>query len=304
MGLDVQTATLLLQARARGAEFRRTATLGRQNWFVADSETRRLCRAFGLDPAAAPGLLGDRSPTRWAEPFYRALGAEEITSLDASGYEGASVVHDLNRPLPPELRGRFDAVHDGGSLEHVFDVAQALRNIMALLRVGGRFFGHTIGNNCLGHGFYQFSPEFFFRVFRPENGFAVERLVAIEHGPRRRWFEVADPGAVRARVTLINGWPVLLFVQARKLAEVEPFSNPPQQSDYAAHWASEAARHGAASPHRAASWRRRLHEAAPWLAYLGDSLLHSRWSRTHSFRNRRFYRPAPKGPPVPPADAP
>ena len=33
----------------------------------------------------------------------------------------------------------------------------------------------TPANNFFGHGFYQFTPELFFRIFSAANGFEVER---------------------------------------------------------------------------------------------------------------------------------
>jgi hypothetical protein len=34
----------------------------------------------------------------------------------------------------------------------------------------------TPANNQMGHGFYQFSPELFFRVFSQENGYLLRAL--------------------------------------------------------------------------------------------------------------------------------
>jgi hypothetical protein len=33
------------------------------------------------------------------------LGSTSITSIDYSDYEGATITHDLNRPIPDQLRG-------------------------------------------------------------------------------------------------------------------------------------------------------------------------------------------------------
>ena len=77
----------------------------------------------------------------------------------------------MNLPIGDDLKRKFSVVIDGGTLEHVFNFPVAIKNCMQMLDVGGHFFVHTMANNFMGHGFYQFSPELFYRVFSPENGF-------------------------------------------------------------------------------------------------------------------------------------
>src|SRR4051794_12845528 len=49
-----------------------------------------------------------------ARSFFRSLGFERCLALDVSDYEGAEILHDLNRPDPPEEhRGVADLVFDG-----------------------------------------------------------------------------------------------------------------------------------------------------------------------------------------------
>src|SRR6185295_9992131 len=128
--------------------------------------------------------------TLYAEPLFHALGARKVFALDASAFEGAQVVHDLNLPIGPDLQEKFDLVYDGGTLEHVFNFPVALKNCMQLVRPGGQLILHTVTNNYCGHGFYQFSPELFFRALSPENGFEMERMVLHRIGPYGRWYEV------------------------------------------------------------------------------------------------------------------
>ena len=47
--------------------------------------------------------------------IFRALGNDKVKALDASNYEGAEVVHDLNKPIPDHLHGTADFVVDGSS---------------------------------------------------------------------------------------------------------------------------------------------------------------------------------------------
>ena len=112
---------------------------------------------------------------------------KDTISIDASAYENATMVHDMNLPVGDELKQKFSVVIDGGTLEHVFNFPTAIRNCMEMLKVGGHFFAHTMANNFMGHGFYQFSPELFYRVFSPENGFrdASRRAVRISASASR-----------------------------------------------------------------------------------------------------------------------
>lgn len=55
--------------------------------------------------------------------------------------------------------------------------SQPLRSIMQMLKLGGGYFAALPANNWSGHGFYQFTPELFYRTFSEENGFRVSKLL-------------------------------------------------------------------------------------------------------------------------------
>jgi len=110
----------------------------------------------------------------------------------------------------------------------------------------------------MGHGFYQFSPELFYRVFSRENGFAVHRIVLFESRiGRPKWYEAADPKDIGERVELINGRQTYLMVHAERIADVPIFSTPPQQADYSALWSQ-----GKAPRYGSVGLRARVHEWA------------------------------------------
>jgi hypothetical protein len=83
-----------------------------------------------------------------------------------------------------------------------------------------------------GHGFYQFSPELFFNLYQPANGFETLGVFFAIKGDRLNWWQVANPLEVKRRVKLRNSHEVYLLVIARKLREVGELPAP-QQSDYA-----------------------------------------------------------------------
>jgi hypothetical protein len=234
MGISAAGVQFLLAARAAGASFSQTATIGKQGFFATVHGIKPIIEATNF-PLTARGLVdhcggnGDR--------FLELLGAERVTSIDASDYEGATVVHDMNRPIGQDLHNRFTAVFDGGCLEHIFDVRQALLNCMDLVQVGGHFLGQTTANNLLGHGFYQFSPELFFRVFCPDNGFQLEGvLLCLPYDLPPTFYAVPDPADLGERIYLQNNKPTYLMVVARKVRHGAGLASLPQQSDYVSAW--------------------------------------------------------------------
>jgi len=254
MGILTKCAEFLIQSKVDGVRFDETLTLGRQSLLVSPVRLAGMLRRHGCWPDGLTEAEFDRDLCRepyLADPFFRILGAKNVSALDYSDFEDADVIHDLNLPIGPDLRERFDVVIDGGLLEHVFNFPTAIKNCMEMVKVGGRLILLTPANNFFGHGFYQFSPELFFRVLDKSNGFVVERMYAAEEdtegssflGRAYRWermgpfYDVADPAKQHARVLLRNKFPVLLHIQARRIHNGPIFHSFPQQSDYTATWA-------------------------------------------------------------------
>jgi SAM-dependent methyltransferase len=180
MGIPRGTARLLLdEAKARPFSGR-ALLLGRGSIYFGRDELERWAREQGValasgiatelshDPAlAATGCLADRT-------LFRLLGFDEVATLDVSAWEGAEIVHDLNLPVPEDLAGRFDAVFEAGTLQHVFDLPRALANVHRLLRSGGRaIHGMAPSTNHVDHGFWMFSPTLF-HDFYTANGWRIE----------------------------------------------------------------------------------------------------------------------------------
>lgn len=116
-----------------------------------------------------------------ADEFFRLLGFESYDALDNSDYEGARVIHDLNDPnVPDNLKGQFDVVYDGGTLEHVFNVPVAMMCMGEFLNSRGFIIHDLPVNNYVDHGFYQFSPTLFWHYYGL-NGFQLHESVLIQH---------------------------------------------------------------------------------------------------------------------------
>jgi hypothetical protein len=232
MGIDINSALFLVSAKKKGVSFNRVLMIGRQHLDVAVPLAVQLLERNNL-PAVA--FKGPKTPF-YSEPLFEALGSAQVDSLDNSDFEGAQLVHDMNLPIQAAWREKYDVVYDGGTLEHIFNFPTALKNSMELVCEGGRLFIHTCANNLCGHGFFQFSPELFYRCLCAENGFEVERMTIHRVGPYGSWYEVADPNAIHSRVELITFTPVLIMVQAKRVSLKPIFSKPPHQSDYTVLW--------------------------------------------------------------------
>lgn len=236
MGFDYNAIKALLFAKSLGVDFSVTAMIGRQQLLIDFNSLNDLLKLFKInyDKKLLNSILCDKD--EYSEGFLKVLGADKICSIDASSFEGASLIHDMNLPIPTHLKNNFSTVIDGGCLEHIFNFPISIRNCMEMLREGGHFIGITPTNNLMGHGFYQFSPELFFRIFSEENGFAIRKMVAYESLPRANWYEVMDPKIVGERVGILNFRGVYLFILAQKLRDVSIFDYAPQQSDYVSLW--------------------------------------------------------------------
>ena len=278
MGFETNAAALLLKMRRDGVDFGRVLTLGHQHLHLDPATHRRVLARLGRP------LAGD-VPV-YADGLLTAMGATQIEALDASTYEGATRLHDLNEPVPAAWHEQFDLVFDGGTLEHVFNFSTALKNCMQMVKPHGRFVSVTMPNNWCGHGFYQFSPELFFRALSPENGFSiVEMYFADVEG--RHFFRVIDPAAARQRVQLWTSDPVFLLVHARRDAVRDVFARVPQQSDYVSDWAGGKA---VLQPKRFEAWKQSA--LLRPIRRVRRQMLLRRHRRIFSFRNRAFYQPA------------
>lgn len=229
MGLNTNVIKLLLQLDKEGLRYGDVLTLGRQRLNLPKRTLHKHLREFGYPVSGAKIKAESRG---YCEGFLKLLGASEVHSMDVSDYEKASLLHDLNQPIGESLHCTYDTLIDSGTLEHVFNFPVAIKNCMELLKIGGYYIGFTPCNNFFGHGFYQFSPELYYRVFSAENGFVLSKMYFYVDKPNAVFYEVKDPAAVRERVILNNAYPSFLMVLAQKEARKNIFEATPQQSDY------------------------------------------------------------------------
>lgn len=155
--------------------------------------------------------------------FFNALG-HQLDCIDHKEVRGGEIVHDLNERLPEALREKYDLLIDTGTIEHCFNVAEAMRSTAELVRQGG-YVIQGIGLNYYNHGFYNFSPTFV-RDFFGQNGFDLmwaEGLIQRNQGREVTKFEFdwvrrftlreSESNAaiyyiVRRRILQPIGWPI------------------------------------------------------------------------------------------------
>jgi SAM-dependent methyltransferase len=119
------------------------------------------------------------------EALFTTLGFSSVEALDISRFDGAEIEFDLNSAaLPEALAGRFGAVFDHGTMEHVFHIPNCLANIHGMLKPGGRVVHTNPASNQIDQGFYMFSPTFF-HDFYSANGWEIRTLQLVRFDPQR-----------------------------------------------------------------------------------------------------------------------
>ncbi|MBT5415695.1 MAG: hypothetical protein HOH66_14585 [Rhodospirillaceae bacterium] len=240
MAIDAADLPLLFGEAKRCPFAGSVLTLGRQDVTVTPAALRRVAGQCGFDlPRPLPT---DLPPDERLDDgtLLRALGFDEVDSMDVSDYEGATVIHDLNAPAPPEgLEGRYDLVFDRGTAEHVFHLPNLLSTVVRLAKPGGRIMHLVPSSNHMDHGFYMFSPTLFHDYYRA-NGLAVEQIRLVRHPFLQRdpVIEIYDyrPGALVpiAHGGLDDGSYQIFCVATR--TEGARHDQVPQQSFYVEAW--------------------------------------------------------------------
>lgn len=173
--------------------------------------------------------------------FFLASGYHSVLSLDASNFEGADIVFDLNDDIAgTSLVESANLIIDAGTMEHIFNVPQVLANIHSLLKVGGYVFHAVPLNNYAGHGFYQFTPHFF-KDYYTQNGYEICYFSICNHGPGRWGFSECEIGIDiegQERFSSSSGQDLILVI-ARK-TKVSTCTAKVQQGGYKEVWSKHA----------------------------------------------------------------
>jgi len=179
MGQPAQSVALLLMEHLRAPFEGPVLSYGKQAMNVGFDGTLKMFASLGIAPHP-DGLADPPPPDEYIDfaRLFRLLGLGALQTLDVSAYEGAEIIADLNLPVPAELMTRFGLIVDGGTMEHVFDTRQGMKNTADMLRPGGRAVHLSPMNNYVNHGFAQLSPALYHDYY-VENGFDDVRGIVI-----------------------------------------------------------------------------------------------------------------------------
>jgi len=194
---------------SRGASKLIASTLG-------ESGPRRRAITFGVQRVETD----DGREIHQDELFGR-LGFATVESIDYYPDEKPTHVLDLNLPVPADLRGQFDLVYDGGTMEHCFNAPQVMRNAASLAASNGLVIHHVPMNNWVDHGFYQFSPTLFFDFYGA--GAFEDLQMKIHFVARHRESYLPYDPRIDLPVPYVAGGrrKVLIFFSARKTASLK-----------------------------------------------------------------------------------
>ncbi len=227
MGIDEQSLNFLCYAH-RFFDFKKTITIGRQNLNVNEFALKKL---ISVDVKYKQEVYVDQL----LKDYFKST---IVDSIDKSNYENATIIHDMNLPIPDNLKNKYDTIIDSGTLEHIYNIPQALENVSFLCKTGGQIIHILPANNFCGHGFWQMSPELFFSLYSNKNGYKDTEVFLVKvHDPRHNFYKVIKPkSGDRVNIYSKDG----LFVCVRTIRRRAKFihSNV-QQSDYVHLWNSK-----------------------------------------------------------------
>lgn len=186
MGIDLTTLEAICKSIKYIQKREKALTLGRQGNHTHMANINNIFDKYNLSH------LKNKYEWGYCEPFFEDLGFKVIDSLDVSSYEQASIIHDMNLPIPENSK-KYNFILDGGTTEHIFNTPQCYENIINLLEIDGILVSVIPNNNLSGHGFYQFSPEFFLSMFDIAYGMEVLELYIAKVGSTfDNWINVND----------------------------------------------------------------------------------------------------------------
>lgn len=230
MGVDYTGLLAVLKSLKYVTNKQDAVTLGRQEIHTSSSTISHLLQRF-------LGLNTGKNYSGFCENLLRDMGFENISSIDNSAYEGASIIHNMNNPIPNDFN-TYDFVLDLGTIEHIFNMAQVCENIINLMSVGGIYVSVTPNNNFSGHGIYQFSPEFYLSAFSKKYGMEVQELYIAKVGSGiEQWINVNNYGNETGgrNMSLFHGnEPVYIIAIIKKISNEREnlILNSPNQFSY------------------------------------------------------------------------
>lgn len=116
-----------------------------------------------------------------AKSFFEYLGIplRDYYDIDKFDFDKPKILHDLEKKVHSKYHNFFNFIIDGCTLTHILDVKSVLTNIVKMTKMGGHVLHINPAQTFLNHGFFQFSPTFFYDFYH-NNGFQIVESYLIE----------------------------------------------------------------------------------------------------------------------------
>ena len=182
MGINRSSVKVLIRESPQFPPEFSVLTLGVPKIYTSYEETVTYFNEYGIKYCEIPALERKKADDLFwnsnlqerqyihPETFFKILGAKQYSALDVFDFEGASIIHDLNQPIPKEYYNSFDVIIDCGTTSHVPNTLSVFENVTNMLKINGIII-HILGiAGFVNHGFYQISPLTFYEYYG-SNGF-------------------------------------------------------------------------------------------------------------------------------------
>ena len=218
-----------LEEVSKKKNFGNVLTLGKQEMILTNEDRKRLnlVEKDYVNDEYIDKLLVDK------------FKANSVKSIDNSSFEGADIIHDMNKPIE-NLNEKFDTIIDFGTSEHIFNVVENLSNISKFCKNNGIILHSLPANNNCGHGFWQFSPELFFSLYSENNGFSETEIFVFNTHNKYEWWKV-EKQKLGERLEISSDAPLYVLVKTIKKSETQ--NKDVQQSDYIERWNENSINH-------------------------------------------------------------
>lgn len=238
MALNSAAIELLFQLKQKNGMSGSVCQLGKQTVLVSQDKVLQIAAKYGYDKNS------NQDKASWTgnasdEFLFKILGFEKIESIDADGFEGSTYQYDFNNEIPEIFNQKFDYIIDGGTLEHIFNTPQALKNIRKMLKIGGVIVHISPTNNYVDHGFFMFSPTFFYDYYDTYK-FEILDSFLFAHNPNpllSKW-EIMDYRPLTIESLEFGGWGKKMlgtWIAAKKTVDISEDLSP-MQSRYKMVW--------------------------------------------------------------------
>ena len=234
MGLRITSMLTIEYAKKHyDADLSKTLTLGRQFRAFTQKEFSKYLPQY---QNILPEKLKADFESPYAEGVFEDMYGAKLLSLDGFAHENPDIVWDLNKQVPEEMKEQYSCIIDGGTMEHVFNVPQLIKNCFSMLKEGGLYISMVPTNNFNGHGLYQFSPDFFYSVFSKANGMEIKDVFIVKFSAKNKVWKINNsPAASGERVQFDVNTQTEIYVIAKKIGKT-PEEITAQQTDYEEGW--------------------------------------------------------------------